>query len=206
MAQLASTRSVAEILRTSQQKAISTGLLTLTLVVALLWGSFRPTVITIIETQRKYSEKQATLVKLQQQNTNLTALLKERSEQKDKLAALDYYFPSDGDFSLFVTNLNQIALKYKLSLESVSFSANYARQVEKISALQFAEMTPMTFQISVVGDIAQLSPYLSYLESTPFLPKVLSIGYSPIKESQSKTPMSATLLLYKMSVVAAPNE
>ncbi len=206
MAQLAGTRNVSNILRTSQQKAISTGVLTLALIVALMWGSFRPTVLTIIETNRKYAERKSTEEKLTNQNTNLTSLLKDRIEQKDKLADLDYYFPNDGDFSLFIVNLNQIAKKYELSLDSVSFSANYFRQVEKIEALQFAEMTPVTFQVSVTGDPAKLSQFLSYTESTPFLPKVLSVGYSPNRTKLEKTTMSVTLLLYKLSTSASQNE
>lgn len=206
MAQLASTRNISSILQTSQQKAISTGLLTFALVVALLWGSFRPTFITIVQTNRKYEEKRAALDKLELQNTNLTSLLKDRLEQKDKLKELDYYFPSDGDYSLLVTNLNQIAKKYKLRLDSVSFSASYFRQVEKISALQFPEMTPQTFLVSLTGDPAQLTDFVTYLESIPFLPKVLNISYAPNKTDVSKTSVSMTLLLYKMSSPAAPNE
>ncbi len=206
MAQLAGSRNITGVLQTSQQKAISTGLLTFALVVALLWGSFRPTMITIIQTNRKYTEKQATVEKLVQQNTNLTSLLKDRLEQKEKLQALDYYFPNDGDYSLFITNLNQIAKRYKLSLDSVSFSASYFRQVEKIADLQFAEMTPQTFMVAVTGDTTQLADFLTYIESTPFLPKVLSISYTPNKTEPAKTGMSLTLLLYKMSSAAAPNE
>ena len=75
MAQLAGSRNVLDLLQTSQQKAISTGLLTFALMVALLWGSFRPTVITIIETNRKFAEKEVLLQKLDTQNTNLATLL-----------------------------------------------------------------------------------------------------------------------------------
>jgi Tfp pilus assembly protein PilO len=206
MAQLATSRNISNILQTSQQKALSTGLLTFALVVALLWGSFRPTVITIIQTNRKFAEKEAALTKLEKQNTNLTNLLKDRLEQKDKLQALDYYFPSDGDYSLFVTNLNQIAKRYKLSMDSVSFSASYFRQVEKITALQFPEMTPQTFLVTLTGDASKLSAFLTYVESMPFLPKVLSVGYSPHKTDATKTTMSITLLLYKMSGSASPHE
>lgn len=206
MAQLAGTRNVMNILRTSQQKAISTGLLTFALVVALLWGSFRPTVITIIETNRKFSEKQATLAKLEQQNSHITSLLKDRLEQNDKLAALDYYFPFDGDYSLYIVNLNQIAKKYQLRLDAVSFSANFFRQVEKITALQYEEMTPVTFQASLNGDPSNLAAFLRYVESTPFLPKVLSVGYSPNRNKPEQTTMSATFLLYKMTNSAAQHE
>ncbi|MCC7304423.1 hypothetical protein IT418_03375 [bacterium] len=206
MAQLAGTRNVSNILRTSQQKAISTGLLTFALVVALLWGSFRPTMITIIETNRKYAEKEATLAKLEQQNSNITSLLKDRLDQDEKLAMLDYYFPVDGDFSLYIVNMNHIAKKYGLTMDSVSFSANYFRQVEKIEALQFQEMTPVTFQASLTGDPSNLSPFLSYIENTPFLPKVLSIGYSPNRNNSAKTTMSVTFLLYKLSIPAANHE
>lgn len=206
MAQLASSRNISSILQTSQQKAISTGLLTFALVVALLLGSFRPTIITIIETNRKYDEKIAVLKKLDEQNTNLTTLLKDRLEQKDKLLALDYYFPSDGDYSLFIINLNQISLKYKLRMEAVSFSASYFRQVEKISALQFPEMTPQTFLVSLSGDPNQLAEFLTYVESIPFLPKVLSVSYSPSRSNPEITSIAATLLLYKMSTPALPNE
>jgi len=199
MAQLAGSRNVLDLLQTSQQKAISTGLLTFALMVALLWGSFRPTVITIIETNRKFAEKEVLLQKLDTQNTNLATLLLDQLQQEEPLSALDYYFPSDGDYSLFVTNLNQISKKYSFLMSSVSFSSSCFRQVEKIAALQFPEMTPMTFQVSLTGDPAKLGSFLSYLESTPFQPKVLSVAYTPNKADVAKTLISLTLLLYKMS-------
>lgn len=206
MAQLAGTRNIAGILQTSQQKAISTGLLTLALVVALLWGSFRPTIVTIIETSREYDNKVALLGKMKTQSANLTSLLRDQLEQKEKLLALDYYFPSDGDYSLFVTNLQPISLRYGFTMPSVSFSSSYFRQVEKISDLQFSEMTPVTFQVSLIGDPVKLGEYLSYIEQMPFQSKVLSVSYSPNKTETTKTQISLTLLLYKMSAAAVADE
>lgn len=204
MAQLAGKRSVFDLLQTSQQRTISTGILTFALLVALLWGSFRPTIITIIETNRKYAQKEALLQKLDTQNTNLATLLLDQLQEEEKLSALDYYFPSNGDYSLFVINLNQTAKKYSLLMNSVSFSSSYFRQVEKITALQFPEMIPMTFQVSLVGDPSRLGSFLSYLESMPFQPKVLSVSYAPNKTDTSKTALSVTLLLYKMTGPAIP--
>jgi hypothetical protein len=206
MAQLAGTRNISGLLQTSQQKAISMGLLTFALVVALLWGSFRPTLVTIIETSRKFEDKTLLLEKMKQQSANLTSLLRDQLEQKEKLLALDYYFPSDGDYSLFVTNLQPISSRYGFSMPSVSFSSSYFRQVEKISDLQFPEMTPVTFQVSLVGDPAKLGSYLSYIEQMPFQPKVLSVSYSPNKTDVAKTQISLTLLLYKMSASAVADE
>jgi len=206
MAQLAGTRNIASLLQTSQQKAISTGLLTFALVVALLWGSFRPTLVTIIETSRKFEDKTALLKKMQQQNTNLTRLLRDQLEQKEKLLALDYYFPNDGDYSLFITNLQPISQRYGFSMTTVSFSSSYFRQVEKITDLQFPEMTPVTFQVSLTGDPAKLGAYLAFIEQMPFQPKVLSVSYSPSRVDASKTQISLTLLLYKMSASAVANE
>lgn len=206
MAQLTTQRNIDSILKTSQQKAISTGILTFALVAALLWGSFRPTLITIIETNRKYEEKTRALKKFEDQNANLTALITKRLELKSSLAALDYFFPYDGDYSLFVTNLNQIAKNYGLTLNAVNFSDTYFRQVEKVTSLQFNGMTPVTFQASLTGDSSKVAQFLSYTESTPFLPKVVSISYSPNRINPDKTSISAIFLVYKMSAKAAPNE
>jgi Tfp pilus assembly protein PilO len=203
MAQLANTRSLSEIIKTSQQRAISTGLLTFGLLTVLLWGSFRPTVITIIETNRKYENQKVALQKFQLQNTNITSLVTKSLELKDDLAGLDYYFPNDGDYSLFITNLNQIAKNYDLRLESVSFSSTYFRQVEKVTSLQFDALTPVTFQTLIVGDSTKISQFLSYIENTPFLPKVIGISYSPNRTNIEKTNISITFLVYKMSLQAA---
>lgn len=202
MAQLAGTRNIMSILKTSQQKAISTGLLTFALIVALLWGSFRPTILTILDTNRKHTERQQLLERLRTQNTNITALLNARVAESKKFEELDYYFPHDGDYSLFIVNLHLIAKKYELKLEGVSFSSSYFRQVERMSVLQYPEMTPATFQVTLKGDPANLSQFFTYLESTPFLPKVLNISYSPNRNNAKETTSSATLLLYKMTAPA----
>jgi Tfp pilus assembly protein PilO len=204
--QLAQNRNIDSILKTSQQKAISTGILTFTLVAALLWGSFRPTVITIIETNNKFKEKTQALEKFETQNSNLTTLLTKRLELQPELKSLDYFFPHDGDYSLFVTNLNQIAKNYGLTLDSVIFSDTYFRQVEKVTALQFEAMTPVTFQASLSGDVSKVAQFLSYVESIPFLPKVIGVGYSPNRADPAKTNVSTTFLMYKTSAKAAANE
>lgn len=202
MAELAKTRNIADLLQTSQQKAISTGLLTLVLVTVLLWGSFRPTLLTILETNTKFQEKTDILNRLETQNTRLTELLSKQAELSKEINALDHYFPSNGDYSLFITNLNSIAEKNNLKLNSVSFSASYFRQVANNVNLQYPEMTPTTFQVAITGDPANLPVFLSFLEGTPFMPKILSIGYSPNRSNPLKTTMSVTLLLYKMTARA----
>lgn len=206
MAQLAQDRNINSILKTSQQKAISTGILTFTLVAALLWGSFRPTIITILETNKKYQEKTAALAKFEQQNSNLTTLLTKRIELQPELTSFDYFFPHDGDYSLFIVNLNQIAKNYGLVLSSVVFSDTYYRQVEKVSALQFNPMIPVTFQVSITGDSGKIAQFLSYIESTPFQPKVISVSYAPNHSKPTQTAISLTFLMYKMNTKAATNE
>lgn len=203
---LTPSRDVSTFLKTSQQKAVSTGLLTLALVTALLWGSFRPTVATIIETSRKYDEKKSALTIIRKQNANLTNLVQQRADNEKILTGLDYYFPYDSDFSLFVTNLHEISGSYGLTMESVSFSENYIRQIERVDALNFENMTPLMFQVSLSGSTTRLAAFLSYIESTPFLPKVISVNYTPNKATLEKTSISVTLLVYKMTSPAIPHE
>lgn len=206
MAQLATDRNISSIIQTSQQKAISTGLLTFTLIVVLLWGSLRPTVSTILTTTRKLSEREAALSNLQQHNANLTKLKTAQLELADDLTNLNYYFPYDGDFSLFVVNLNEIATDHDLTLQSVSFSEKYASKIEEVNSLKFDEMRPITFNVALEGDPNDVAKFLSYMENTPFLPKILGVGYSPGVVLKSNTVITVSMLLYQMNSPATAYE
>lgn len=208
MAQLAESRNIEKLVRTSQQKAISTGILTFTLVVVLLFGSLRPTIGTITNATKKLRERKAAYEMLQTHNANLTELKTQQRTQsvKEKLQALDYYFPSDGDFSLFVVNLSEIARTHHLVVESVSFSDRYNNQIAEVEELQFEEMRPVTFTVSLQGDPGDLARFISYMENTPFLPKILGVGYSPGQIIKDKTAISVTMLLYQMNSSAASYE
>lgn len=206
MAQLATQRDIDSILKTSQQKAVSTGLFTFILVVVLMIGSFKPTIITIFETSRKLKDREIVYQKLSTHNANLTKLIQSQIELSDRFRQLNYYYPYDGDFSLFISNLNQITKKFNLSLESISFSETVNNQVDRVEVLQFEQMSPMSFQVSIKGDPADLNSFLSYLESTPYFPKILSISYSPNKTITKDTSVSLTLLLYKMNIPATIDE
>lgn len=204
MATLAKSRNIADLLQTSQQKAFSTGLLTLVLVTALLWGSFRPTILTIIETNKKYNEKKALLDRMETQNTRITTLVSQQNELADEMQALDAYYPNDGDYSLFVTNVNELARKHGFWLTAVSFSSNYYRQVESDKNLQYEGLNPTTFQLSLVGNYVNIHQFLTYLENLPFLPEILSLSYSPNANDPTKTTISVTILVYKLNSAASP--
>jgi len=199
MAQLLEERKLGDILKTNQQKAVSTGFLTFVLLVILLIGSFRPTVKTISEARRKVDNRERALRKLTEHNAALTSLKEQQLKLDTELSALNYYFPSDGDFSLFITNLNEMALENNLILEAISFSNSYNDRIENIASLQYEEMTPVTFQIALRGAPEDLSTFLAFAENTPFLPKVLSISYSPNRVLSQETSLSVTLLVYKMN-------
>lgn len=198
MAVSSTQRDLSSILKTSQQKAVSTGALTIGLLAILVWGSLRPTISTIFETNDKFQEKTAVLQLLKTQNSRLTQLLAQREEAKDDLRNLDLYFPYDGNFSLFIVNLNMIARKYEYKMDSVTFSETINKQIENNQALQYDGMKPVSFQVSLTGNSSNLFSYLSYLENTPFFPKVIDISYGS-SLNEDKNNLSITFLIYKLN-------
>ncbi|WKZ30508.1 MAG: hypothetical protein QY314_01905 [Candidatus Dojkabacteria bacterium] len=192
-----STRDLSDILKTSQQKAFSTGALTVALIAILVWGSLRPTIITIFETGEKFNQKTQLLEALKSQNSTLTQLLAEREEAKDELQNIDLYFPYDGNFSLFIINLNQVAHQYDFRMPNVSFAETSSRQIENNPTFQFIGMRPTTFQIGLEGNPANIFQFSSYVENTPFFPKLINISYSNPKDGNT-TAVDLTYLVYKL--------
>lgn len=190
-------RNVAEILKTSQQRAFSTGILTAILVAVLAWGSLRPTIVTIFETNQKFNEKTTYLNALKKQNSSLTRLVSQKNDNKVALTRLNIYHPADGNYALFISNLDKIVQKYNFKLNNVSFSETATRQFTDLPAFQYESFTPVTFQMSIEGNAALLDQLCSYLENTPYLPKVTSINYAPT--ASGKTNVSLIIVLYKLT-------
>jgi hypothetical protein len=201
MATLANTttRDISGILRTSQQKAFSTGIFTFGLIAVLLWGSLRPTISTIFETSEKFQTKQALLKQLENQNTTLTKLIADKESLKDDLKKLDTYFPSDGNYALFIANLNLIFTKYNYTLQSVNFSNTITRQLETNPNYAFEQMSPVTFQFAIRGNPSNIVALTSYIEGTPYVPKILSVSYTYNKTKPDDTDIVVSLLVYKLS-------
>jgi len=189
-------RDITAILRTSQQKAISTGLLTLILIAVLVIGSLRPTIITILETNQKYEEKQQLLTTLKHQNQRITQLVSQKQDAKNTLDAINHYFPYDGNYSLFIVNLNQIAKSYQLDMPNVSFSESINNQIKENSLFSYKGMTPTTFQVTLTGSKSNLVSFLSYLENSPFFPKIVGIQHSGLLSSSGT--ISLTFVVYKL--------
>lgn len=189
-------RDITSILRTSQQKALSTGVLTVVLIAVLVLGSLRPTLSTIFETNQKYEEKQQLLSTLKTQNQKLTQLVALKQDAKDTVDSINTYFPYDGDFSLFIVNLNQIANTYKLTMGNVSFSETLNNQIKENEAFVYKGMTPTTFQVTLSGDRTNLYSFLSYLESAPFFPKIISVQFGA--STTQNTLISIAFVVYKL--------
>jgi hypothetical protein len=164
----------------------------------LVWGSLRPTITTIFETGEKFNQKTQLLDALKTQNSTLTQLLAEREEAKDELKNINLYFPFDGNFSLFIINLNQIANKYDFEMSNVSFAETTNRQIENNPAFQYVSMKPTTFQVGLKGNSSNLFQFASYLENTPFFPKLVNISYSGSPQADGKTAVDVTFLVYKL--------
>jgi|GEM_PF-2434907 len=192
--------NIGALLRNSQQKAFSTGILSLVLLNIIIWGSLRPTINTIIKTKTEYEKLQRDLITLKEQNVTLSRLISEREDLKESLKNIDSYFPNDENYSLFIDNIHRILSKFGYDLISISFTSD-ATSVKSIPTIE--NMDPIIFDLTVKGQVGKVKEVTSYLENLPFVPQIISINYSVKKVDNSKdnnVQISFRLLLYKYKI------
>lgn len=183
-------------LNTSHEKALSTMFLTLIMLNIAFWGAIKPTIDTIIKTQRKITVYQQTLSKLKAKNDKLTQLGQRYDDLKPVFNKLSYFYPYNSDYSFLIDNLYRTTQAFGFKLASVTFSEKINERVTKDMEVEYNYLLPVTFSFSIVGNKQNLQQFLAYWESMPFSPQFISIAYNPDETSLDST-VSLVFIAYK---------
>jgi Tfp pilus assembly protein PilO len=190
--------SVQRLLNTPQKKTYTFLGVALLLVLVLLFGAIRPTLVTITQLRAQIKESKRVEARLQQKINTLNSLQKDYNRLEDDLQMLNYYFPKDSDYSLLMANLESIVKSYGFELSSVSVESVEEETNEQTG--KYAGMVPVEASIRIVGNQNDLIDLMEYLENLPVILEITSVSFAPGEaDNAAQIHFSVSFTMYRMS-------
>lgn len=189
-----------KVIKNSRQRAVGYLVFTLFVVGLLLIGAIRPTVLTVINLLSEIEEKKAIVQKLDNKIEALNSLRSEYNQSVNTtIDKLSLVFPSRGDFSLFLANIEKVAESQGFELINISFE-NYTAP-ESLTNLTQEEITvlePWSVIINVRGQQANLIKLLKAVESLPMYPEIESVSFSNKVDDEGLTNFTILIKVYRV--------
>ena len=181
----------------SKSRSESTGIIFFSLVVilVLILGAIRPTLITVFEILSSIEEKKEVSNQLDRKIESMQNLREEYEvEYKSSFKDFTLIYPVRSDFSLLLANIEKIVERNNMELVSIKFEkprSNFSVSSE-VPSLEVIE--PWSAQIAVKGSSTRLISLLQDFEEQPYLPSVESVSFSDKVDDEGKKNFSITLL------------
>lgn len=175
-----------------QNKAYSFGAFTIIVVIILLVGAIRPTLLTITKINRDINDKTLINERLDSKLDNLSRLNSQYSERSADIKALPLMFPTQGNFSLFMSNVEDIAKSNGYVLNSVSFG-----NPNEVS-YKYTVLKPWMARISVTGNRSNIIKLLNAYENMPMYPIVNKLSFARDSSSSGLTQFSIDLVIFRI--------
>ena len=151
-----------------------------------------PELKTSPEIQKEVEAKQVTNQKLDDKIEALSTLSNEYADNKEMFTKLPLVFPSQGNFSLLLSNIDEIAREQGFNLININFGLS-----DKVK-LTYNALKPWNVRFSVSGSRANLIPFLSRMENLPMYPTITKVSYSLDKEKPGVVSFSVEMIIYKL--------
>jgi len=175
-----------------RNKTYSFAIFTLLVVIVLLVGAIRPTVITISRINKEIKEKSEINDMLDTKINNLAQLSNQDSELSDQIEMFPLIFPTQGNFSLFMANIEEIAKDNGYKLIGINFDDP---DIEKDS---LSALAPWSARVNITGKKSNLVKFLEDLESTPMYPDVIQVSYANQVNETGLTAFNVNVLIYRI--------
>lgn len=172
-------------LRDSSSKKTMYYLATFTFLAALLLAVFaiRPTLLTISKINKEIKEKESINKALEDKINAMVQLDAQYAENKEELEALELIFPTSGNFSLFLSNIDAVIARNGFSLRAISFT-DYNSESYDITA---SALTPWNVQLTVFGPLSNIDNLLEEFEDMPMYPVIERLSYNEEEEDGLKS-------------------
>lgn len=163
-------------------------------IIVLIAFAIRPTILTISRINKEIKEKTVINNLLGTKIDTLTVLDREYQEYQDDFKNLALIFPENGNFSLFMANIDAIISRNGFSLVSISFDKykgdnyNFSTKV----------LTPKSVRLSIRGNDSNLVNLLKDLESLPMYPVVESVSFSTQEDKDGLNAFSINIRIYNV--------
>jgi hypothetical protein len=164
---------------------------TVLMAILLIILAIRPTLLTIDTINGEIKEKKRIHKALDDKMSALIKLDTQYLEFGDKLESLQLIYPTSGNFSLFMSNIDAVVSRNGFLLRGLSFS-EYDSELYDINS---SVLSPWAVGISVVGPERNLNNLFSDLESMPMFPVIDRFSYGQDIEEGLKS-FSISMRIY----------
>jgi hypothetical protein len=156
-----------------------------TIFVAILLVVFaiRPTILVITEINSEIKEKQRIYDALDKKIKAMVSLDEQYTEFNQELDSLQLIYPTSGNFSLFLSNIEAVVSRNGFALKGLSFT-EYDSDLYDIST---KVLSPWAVQVSVVGPSNNLDNLFDDLEAMPMYPVIDRLSYGQNDEEGLKS-------------------
>jgi Tfp pilus assembly protein PilO len=175
-----------------QAKTYSFGAFTLIVAIILIAFAIRPTVVKITEINKEIQEKKVVELQLKNKLTALATLTNEYAKNEVDIKSLPLIFPASGNFSLLLSNLEEISSANGFNLIGINF-----QKADKFDTDLIA-LKPWSVRVSVAGNKANLIKLLGQVESMPLYPIITKIAYTDEVDSNGQNIYSFEMVVFKV--------
>jgi hypothetical protein len=183
-----------KLIKNSPSKNMEYIFLGLTFIVSVLLIVFavKPTIDTVLTINKEIKEKERVVLALDSKINALSKLDGQYLENEEKFEDLTLIFPTAGNFSLMLSNVEAVVSRNGFILGSVNFS-EYDDETYDIAA---STLMPWTMRLAVSGKKSGFQNLLKDLEGMPMFPVIERVNYSDKVDEDGFTSYSLTLRIY----------
>lgn len=163
-------------------------------VIILAVFAIRPTILTITRINKEIKEKTVINNLLGSKIDTLSTLDQQYQEYSEDLDNLELIYPEEGNFSLFMANIDSIISRNGFSLVSISFD-KYKGDSYNVST---KVLVPQLVRISIKGKESNLVKLLKDLEGLPMYPVIETVSYSTQRDNDGLSSFSLSIRIYNI--------
>lgn len=187
-----------EVVRDVKKRSFGYSAVTIIVVAILLIGAVQPTLSTITKIVREIEEKELINTQLNTKIDALSNLGKEYNNGvKDQMKDISLIFPSRGDFSLLMTNVDEICKRNGFILNSINFDKPDSELIQNLKG-GYNVLSPWKISLNVRGNKDTIVKLMTDFESLPNYPTITQLGFSNTVDASGLTSFAVEMLIFKV--------
>lgn len=176
-----------------QTKTYSFGAFTLVVIIILIAFAIRPTIVKISEINSEIKEKKIVNQKLDDKLKSIASLSAMYAERQEDIKTLPLIFPSQGNFSLLLSNMDEVVKRNGFVLSNISFGLGDE------TLINFGALKTWSVRITVAGSRANLNKLLADIESMPMYPIIKRLSFSEDSKNKGTMVYTIELMVFKIT-------
>lgn len=192
MAESKALKNISVIIEGNKNKTYTFGFITIVVVLILLLGAVRPTILTINRINKEVSDKKILNQNLDDKLNALQKLSNEYEYLREDIDYLPLVFPTQGNFSLFMTNIDALAKDSGFDLSTINFSP------EDRLKTGTSVLVPWSVKININGPQSNLITFLEKVEAMPMAPVITEVSFSRNKNGGQSGNISINIVIYRV--------